>query len=211
MAAKSKPLTNPHQADRLNNRRHTLHQPKTPTERHAFTEFLEKELALGFSDNLEVLADAANGDMETRRSTLQDPREKEATIELALTTVQRHNNVSVLTERLLCENALPCIPHTEMRASEKLFWSLLSMGMFRCQEGKPDAKTRQPFVERVTDCVRDTILGDGKAGNKSSQWNFPLKDDGKQVDPRSMSNSPSGKCLVGLKTLSKSVLSQAFD
>lgn len=167
---------------------------------------LKTELELRIAGETE-LSSALNGTAEEKRSLLEDFLLQEAEIDLARRTVSRHERVNALVTKL-AGDAISCIPHVEMRVNEKLHWTLLSIGMDRCLDG--DNKKRRLFVERVTEPMNATIIGNGAPGRRS-QWKLPLKEDGKMVDPRTMTNTHSGKCALGLKSLATLVFSAELD
>jgi hypothetical protein len=43
------------------------------------------------------------------------------------------------------------------------------------------------------------------------QWKFPLKDSGKRVDPKSMTNVHSRRCVMGVKSLAYIIFSHEPD
>lgn len=54
------------------------------------------------------------------------------------------------------------------------------------------------------------IFGDRTTG-RTGQWKFPLKDSGKQVEPRSMTGVTSRKCITGLNLLIKVIFAEEHD
>jgi hypothetical protein len=92
--------------------------------------------------------------------------------------------------------------------NEKVFWSLLQVAMDRYQEG--DSATRKKLVERVTECMKSTVLGN-QENNTEYQWKFPLKDSGQRVDPKNMTNVHSRKCVMGVKSLAYIIFSPELD
>lgn len=92
--------------------------------------------------------------------------------------------------------------------SEKLFWGLLSLAFDRCVDG--DSSTRKLLVERASECMRSTILGDTSSG-RMTQWKFPLSDSGTKVVPRSMTNAHARRCVLGIKTLATTVFGSDLD
>jgi hypothetical protein len=127
---------------------------------------------------------------------------------LARATVERSGVVRGIAERVLAEEAVSYILHMEMRVNEKLFWTLLNVGMDRYQDG--DSATRRLLVSKVTECMKTTVLGN-LANEREYQWKFPLKDSGKRVDPRSMTNVHSRRCVMGVKTLTTIMFSPDLD
>lgn len=97
---------------------------------------------------------------------------------------------------LAMEDFAPCALHMEMQVDKKPPFGLFLQGMDRCPDG--DFKTRAKFVAMANECVNSQALGDVTNG-RCGQWKLPLKDSGKQVEPRSMSGMTSGKCVVGLE------------
>lgn len=77
-------------------------------------------------------------------------------------------------KKLLVEQAIPGILHAEMRMNEKVFWSLLAMVLDRYQESRKDSTARKDLIAAVEAYIQEHV---------HSQWKFPLKDSGKQVDP----------------------------
>lgn len=92
--------------------------------------------------------------------------------------------------------------------NEKVFFSLLAHGMDQCPDG--DSKTGRLFVDGVTECGNAHIFGDVKS-KRRGQWKFPLRDNGKQVEPRSVPNVNSRKCIVGLKHLIPVIFDSSVD
>lgn len=106
------------------------------------------------------------------------------------------------------EDFIPCVLHMEMRVNEKLFWSLLSVGMDWHLDG--DSSARTMYVSVVNDCRNSDIFGD-RAKGRRGQWKLPLKDSDKQVEPKSMSGMTSRKCVVGLNKLIDTIFSAQLD
>jgi hypothetical protein len=127
---------------------------------------------------------------------------------LARMTLKRSESVRSIAEKVLAEEAVPCILHLEMRINEKVFWTLLSLAIDRYQEG--DSATRKKFVSKVTECMKTTVLGNVSNGTEY-QWKFPLKDSGKRVDPKSMTNVHSRRCVMGIKSLAYIIFSHELD
>lgn len=132
----------------------------------------------------------------------------EKVILLARKAVGRHDRANDIALRLAVGDTIICILHMEMRVNEKIFWTLLAKALFRYTDG--DSSTRSKLIDAVTECMRTTVLGN-KAKGRVAQWNFPLKENRKQVDPRSMTVTHSRKCVMGLKTLAALVYSPEFD
>ncbi|CAB9505987.1 hypothetical protein SEMRO_250_G098940.1 [Seminavis robusta] len=200
--------TNPHQVDKASDKTHIDFVPLTDLDMKGYKNFLRSELKLRLGSNKTALREAMNRSIDDRRALLKSLVAKEDTLWLARQTLTRHDQVNSLTDKLLCEEAIPCILHLEMRVNEKLFWSLLSQALDRYQEA--DGKVRKEMIKVVTECVKDSILGDENHG-RSAQWTFPLRDGGKQVEPRTMTNTQSRKCVRGMKTLATLIFSQQFD
>ncbi|CAB9529733.1 hypothetical protein SEMRO_2605_G332420.1 [Seminavis robusta] len=208
VSKKSSLRTNPNQVDKATDKTHIDFEPVTDLDMKGYKNFLRSELKLRLGSNKSAMKDAMNKSIDDRRELLKSLVAKEDTLWLARQTLTRHDQVNSLTEKLLCEEAIPCILHLEMRVNEKLFWSLLAQALDRYQEA--DGKIRNEMIKVVTDCVKDSILGDENHG-RSAQWTFPLKDGGKQVEPRTMTNTQSRKCVRGIKTLATLIFSQQFD
>jgi hypothetical protein len=151
---------------------------------------------------------ALEGSYNDRRAKLKDIVAVEDKINLARSTIERSESVRGIAEKVLAEEAVPCVLHLEMRCNEKLFWTLLNVGMDRYQDG--EFATRKEMVSRVTECMKTTVLGN-IANETEYQWKFPLKDSGKRVDPRSMTNVHSRRCVMGIKTLANIIFSPELD
>jgi hypothetical protein len=96
-----------------------------------------------------------------------------------------------------------------MRVNEKLFWTLLQVGIDRYLDGSKNSAQRKAFVQTLTDCMKQTVLGN-MDNQTEYQWKFPLKD-GKYVDPRSMTNVHSRKCVQGIKALAYKIFHPSLD
>jgi hypothetical protein len=101
-------------------------------------------------------------------------------------------------------------PSLEMRVNEKLFWTLLQAGIDRYQEGQVNSAARKAFVQTVTDCMKQIVLGNLE-NETEYQWKLPLKDGGKSVEPRSMTNVHSRKCVQGIKALAYKIFHPSLD
>ena len=123
-------------------------------------------------------------------------------------TTERVDSVNEVATKLLCEQAIPCILHAEMRVNEKLFYTLLSMALDRYPEG--NAKKKKLMLDRVEVFMKTVALGHEEVG-KGGQWKFPLKKGGKEVEPRSMTGVQSRRCVVGMKTLATLIFAQELD
>lgn len=179
---------------------HVDFEPLSKTDPQHFSKSLKTELELR-THNKKDLASVLSSSLEEKRARLKSFLTQEAEIDLARKTMSRHEMVNAVVTMLVIGAAIPCVLHVEMRVSEKPFWTSLAMAMDRHLGG--DNSKRNLFVERATD---NTIIG-GVAPGRKSQWVFPLKEDGKQVDPRTMTNTHSGKCTMGLKTIASLVFS----
>lgn len=141
-----------------------------------------------------------SGTLEDKRAKLKSMVALEDKINHSRATVDRHSNISLVALPLEAERAVPCLLHMEMRLNEKVFWTLLAQGMDRYQD--KDGKTRKLFVAQVTEYMRSSV---------SSQWQFPLKDGSKQVEPRSMTGTHGERCARGIKTLATIVFCEELD
>jgi hypothetical protein len=119
----------------------------------------------------------------------------ESKIALARSTLQRSESVRGIAEKVMAEQAAStlCVTLGDERCNEKLFWTLLSVGLDRYQDG--DSATRKLMVSKVTECMKTTVLGN-LTNETEYQWKFPLKDSGKRVDPRSTTNVHSRRRVI---------------
>jgi hypothetical protein len=206
--SKSKINTNPQIANKSNNNKHIDYVPNSDSEVLRFNDLLRSELKLRHKSDMFGFQASLEGSYDDRRHKLKRLIEEEDKINLARETLQRSESVRSIAEKVLAEEAVPCILHLEMRINEKVFWTLLSKGIDRYQEG--DSKTRKAFVEKVTECMKTTVLGNLDNGTEY-QWKFPLKDSGKRVDSKSMTNVHSRRCVMGIKSLAYLIFSQDLD
>ena len=58
--------------------------------------------------------------------------------------------------------------------------------------------------------MKTNVLGNLERGTEY-QWKFPLKDSGKRVDPKSMTNVHSRKCVLGIKALASVIFHPQLD
>lgn len=130
----------------------------------------------------------------------------EEQIQLARTTVSRHDTVRDMADELLIEDCTPCLLHLEMRVNEKLFWTLLQHGCDRYLEG--DNQTRNKYITKAERCTQTKLLGD-EASKRVSQWQLPFVDG--KIQPKTMTNVASRKCIMGLKALVDVVFSGELD
>jgi hypothetical protein len=209
ISAKSKISTNPQIANKESIHNHIDFVPSSDSEVTQFSKLIKAELKLRFiSSNVVGFQASMEGSYHDRRNRLKCLIAEEDRIHLARSTIQRSESVRHIAEKVLAEQAVPCVLHLEMRINEKVFWTLLSLAIDRYQEG--DSTTRKLFVAKVTECMKTTVLGN--IDNEIEyQWKFPLKDSGKRVDPKSMTNVHSRKCVMGMKSLSYIIFSQELD
>jgi hypothetical protein len=73
-----------------------------------------------------------------------------------------------------------------------------------------DSSKRKMFVTKVTECMKTTVLGNLE-NETEYQWKFPLKDSGKRVDPKSMTNVHSRRCVMGVKSLAYIIFAHELD
>jgi hypothetical protein len=208
ITANSKINTNPLTADRIRNPGHIDFVPSGDSEVGPFNQLLKDELKLRLGSNRESYISSLVGTYTDRRAKLKAIIAEEAKIHLARKTIDRRDSIRGIAEKVLAEEAVPCILHLEMRINEKLFWTLLSVGLDRYQDG--DSATRKACVAKVTECMKTTVLGN-LANETEYQWKFPLKDSGKKVEPKSMTNVHSRRCVMGIKTLANIIFSDILD
>jgi hypothetical protein len=182
--------------------------PSSDSDVLKFNALIKSEIRLRFKHEKEGYQSALDGTLNDRRSRLKAMIDIENKILLARSTIERSESVRGIAEKVLAEEAVPCVLHLEMRCNEKLFWTLLAVGMDRYQDG--DSATRKLMVTKVTECMKTTVLGNLR-NETEYQWKFPLKDSGKRVDPRSMTNVHSRRCVMGIKTLANIIFGPVFD
>lgn len=206
---KSQLLSDPTIANRLSNKLHTDFQPSTLTEKKSFNALLKTKLSLRMAGSSHESFNAMmTQSLEIRRERRRELVTEENTILSARSAINHHAKVEGIANKLAVKDFIPCILHMEMRVNEKVFWNLLAQGMDRYLDG--DSSTRNKFVNRVTDCVNRHTFGNPKS-DRRGQWKFPLKDNGKQVEARSMPNVNSRKCIVGIESLIPVVFSSDLD
>ena len=192
--------------NKFKNANHIEFQPTNDMDSDNFKALLTKELKLRLTREGRLAA--LSLDLEGRRKRLIELMKDELEVWTAKETTERVESVNDIATKLLCEQAIPCILHAEMRVNEKLFYTLLSMGLDRYPEGQ--SKQKREMIERVEVCMKTIVLGHEELG-KGAQWKFPLKKGGKEVEPRSMTGVQSRKCVEGMKTLATLVFAQELD
>lgn len=155
---------------------------------------LKKELQLRLTDSEAAIGSALSPTLEERHEKLKVLIQCEKMTQHARSTVSRFDTANALAPMLAAGQAIPCLLHLEMRVNEKLFCTSVQQAMERHRDG--DSAKRCLPGAGVTACVNEKVLG---GNGKSSQWKFPLKDDGKQIEARLMTNVQSRKCIEGLK------------
>jgi hypothetical protein len=110
IASKSVINTNPHTANKHNNKHHIDFVPKTDSEVTKFNELLKSELKLRFKDDRNGYQAALDGNYNDRRYKLSLLVANEAKIQLARNTLSR-SQVRDIAENVLAEEAVPCILH----------------------------------------------------------------------------------------------------
>jgi hypothetical protein len=121
--AKSKINTNPQIANNIDS------VPSSDTEVTKFNDLLKSELKLRFRTDREGMVAALEGTTFTdRQHKFTDRQHKlkcmiveEDKINLARMTLQRSESVRNIAEKVLAEEAVPCILPLEMRINEKVF------------------------------------------------------------------------------------------
>ena len=202
----SKILTRSSETTKLTNAKHIDFQPSNHQDSDDFKAMITRELKYRLTkDGLRTIVTL---DLEGRREYLRSLMKDEDEILKAKLTVDRVDAVNLVKVKLLCEQAIPCILHAEMRVNEKLFYSLLSMALDRYPEGQ--AKTRKAMISRVEQCMKTVVMGELELG-RGAQWKFPLKKGGKEVEPRSLTGVSSRKCVYGLATVATLVFSADLD
>lgn len=93
-----------------------------------------------------------------------------------------------------------------MRTNEKLFWTLLQHGCDRHLEGDNERKNK--CIAKAQLCMQTEPLGDEKS-KRVSQWQLPFV--GGKIQPKTVTNVTSGKCIVALKALVDTVYSEELD
>ena len=195
--SESKKLTNPN---------HIEFEPTNERDSDNFKALLTKELKLRLTREGRIAA--LSLDLEGRRHRLMELITDEKLVLAAKETTERVESVHDIATKLLCEQAIPCILHAEMRVNEKLFYTLLSMALDRYPEGQ--AKKKRMMIDRVEVCMKTIVLGHEELG-KGAQWKFPLKKGGKEVESRSLTGVQSRKCVLGMKTLATLIFAQELD
>ena len=207
ITANTKININPFTTNRQSNKNHIDFVPTCDSEVLNSNNLLKTELRLRIKGK-EELKSVLDGNMAFRRSKLKSLIATESKITLARKTIQRQDMIPNIAEKVLAEEAVPCILRMEMRISEKLYWSLLSMGLDRYQDG--ESKVRKLLIEKVTECMKTMVLGNEDNGTEY-QWKFPLKDGGKKVEPKSMTGVHSRRCVMGIKTLAAIIFDPKMD
>jgi hypothetical protein len=157
IAANSKINTNPQTANKHTNSNHIDFVPASDAEVTGFNQLLKDELKLRLRADLSAYISAIDGNYTDRRAKLKAFIAEEDKINLARKTLDRRDSIWGITEKVLAEEAVPCILHLEMRINEKLFWTLLSVALDRYQDGA--SATRKVCVAKVTECMKTTVLG----------------------------------------------------
>lgn len=158
----SKMKCDPHQANRSEDRTHVEFKADNTVDRAFFNGLVRDELKLRMEDRDRVGA-LMLGSLEDRVRKLKEMMTNEAELTLARNAMSLHESIVSVTTRLTAKEAIPCVLHVEIGMSEKLFWGLPLLAFDRCIDG--DSATRKLLVERVTECMRGTILG----GNASDR------------------------------------------
>ena len=181
---------------------HIAFEPATKVQKKAFIKLINNELRLRLQHDQDKLDDAlAMESLKDRTDLLLRMCKAEAELDVARETLTREEHAKQITS----EQAIPCTLHLVMRVSEKVFWSLLSQGIDRYQDG--DGKIRTAMVKAVAQHMCKVVLD-------KTQWTFPLvaKDGGGVVvAPRNMTGAHSKKCISGMHSLVAVVFSQPFD
>jgi hypothetical protein len=136
ITSKSKINTNPLVANKHNNNTHIDFVPNSDSEVTKFKQLLKEELKLRYKSDRAAYQASLEGSFNDRRHRLKALIDEENRIHLARETLQKSESVRSIAEKVvLAEEAVPCILHLEMRINEKVFWTLLSLGIDRYQEG----------------------------------------------------------------------------
>lgn len=196
----------PLQADRIDDPSHIDFEPNMGHELDQVKALLSKELRLRLTGC--ARRTTLGKGLEDRRERLRQLLSDEQVIQLARKALNKQDAVNMVSTRLLCEQALPCVMHAEMRMNEKLFHCLLSMAMDRHQD--VDSKLRKELICTVTECMCSVALGDEGTG-WVGQWTFPLAKGGKTVGERSTTAIESRKCVAGMKTLASLLFAEEPD
>lgn len=182
---KSNLLHDPTIANKEMNRSHTDFEPRNREEKRTHSASLREELepwheAHGMTGFNALMSQP----FEVKKSKLKELLADEVGTQIARTAVSHHDRVKCLIIGLAVENFIPCMLHMEMRANEKISFCLFAAGMDWCPDG--DSATRNLCIDVVNPCMNTEMFGDPLTGGKG-QWKLPLKDGGKQVEPRGMS------------------------
>lgn len=171
----------------------------------AYDAFLVEELAL----RLPVSQIRGLSGVEAKRAKLREQASAEARILHIRDVLLREDNAAELAQ-ILAEEGIPCILHLENRVSEKLFSTLLSMGIDRYAESQNATQKCKVFVSAVTEVMNSAVLV--QIGGAKAQWTFPLDSKTKKtVEKKSLVNVRAQKCASGLEALANAIFDATLD
>jgi hypothetical protein len=134
----------------------------------------------------------------------------ESTILLARKTVNRHVYQRDLAICLAVEKLVPCILHMKLRVTEKIFQTLINLGLDRYGESLADGKKRRLFELSVTECMRGKVFGSEESG-RQAQWKFNWAKDKRSIDKPNFDGADATKFMMGFKTLASAIYSSKLD